>query len=169
MFAAIRFLLAFLFGLILTASVIGIYNIAQAKPQSEVRYNYVIISEVVSVYDGDTVRVNIPSWPPILGHNVPIRIRPADTPELRKGDCFEEKALGIAARDWVSDWLAGKEGLKLVDYGRGTFFRVVGDILHGEDLLSSAMIEAGHAVPYSEREHAWCTPEQELKYKNRKK
>jgi endonuclease YncB( thermonuclease family) len=39
----------------------------QAAPQ----YGTVIVSKVISVYDGDTFRVNIGSLPPIVGKNIP--------------------------------------------------------------------------------------------------
>ena len=42
----------------------------QAKPQ----YGTVTVSKVISVYDGDTFRVNIDSLPPIVGKNIPIRV-----------------------------------------------------------------------------------------------
>ena len=43
---------------------------AQAKPQ----YGTVTVSKVISVYDGDTFRVNIDSLPPIVGKNIRIRV-----------------------------------------------------------------------------------------------
>jgi len=43
---------------------------AQAAPQ----YGTVTVSKVISVYDGDTFRVNIDSLPPIVGKNIPIRV-----------------------------------------------------------------------------------------------
>jgi endonuclease YncB( thermonuclease family) len=46
----------------------------QAKPQ----YGTVTVSKVISVYDGDTFRVNIDSLPPIVGRNIPIRVNGVD-------------------------------------------------------------------------------------------
>ena len=43
----------------------------QAAPE----YGTVIVSRVISVYDGDTFRVDIDSLPPIVGKNIPIRLR----------------------------------------------------------------------------------------------
>ena len=45
-----------------------------------------IISEVRSIYDGDSFRVNIDEWTDIIGKSVPIRILGIDTPEMR-GKC----------------------------------------------------------------------------------
>ena len=52
---------------------------AQAAPQ----YGTVTVSKVISVYDGDTFRVNIDSLPPIVGKNIPIRVNGVDTPEIQ--------------------------------------------------------------------------------------
>ena len=46
----------------------------------------VVINEVITVYDGDTFRVNIDEFPPIIGENIAIRILGIDTPEI-KGNC----------------------------------------------------------------------------------
>ena len=68
----------------------------QAAPQ----YGTVTISKVISVYDGDTFRVNIDSLPPIVGKNIAIRVNGVDTPEIR-GKCQYEKNLALEARDFV--------------------------------------------------------------------
>jgi endonuclease YncB( thermonuclease family) len=63
---------------------------AQAAPQ----YGTVTVSKVISVYDGDTFRVDIDSLPPIVGKNIPIRVNGVDTPEIR-GKCQYEKNLAL--------------------------------------------------------------------------
>jgi len=37
----------------------------------------------VSVYDGDTIKVNIANYPAINGEGISIRIRGIDAPEIR--------------------------------------------------------------------------------------
>ena len=73
----------------------------QAAPE----YGTAIVSKVISVYDGDTFRVDIDSLPPIVGKNIPIRLNGVDTPEIR-GKCEYEKDLAIKARDFVRNKLA---------------------------------------------------------------
>ena len=63
----------------------------QAAPQ----YGTVTVSKVISVYDGDTFRVNIDSLPPIVGKNIAIRVNGIDTPEIR-GKCQYEKNLACS-------------------------------------------------------------------------
>jgi len=85
---------------ILLLSILVSFN-SQAKPQ----YGTVTVSKVISVYDGDTFRVDIDSLPPIVGKNIPIRVNGVDTPEIR-GKCEYEKNLALKARDFVRAKLA---------------------------------------------------------------
>ncbi len=43
----------------------------------------VTVSQVVRVYDGDTITVDIAEWPAIVGDDIGVRIRGVDTPVLR--------------------------------------------------------------------------------------
>ena len=96
----------------------------QAAPQ----YGTVTVSKVISVYDGDTFRVNIDSLPPIVGKNIPIRVNGVDTPEIR-GKCQYEKNLALKARDFVRGKLANAKEIKLTNLQRGKYFRVVANVL----------------------------------------
>lgn len=46
-------------------------------------YGSATVSEVTSIYDGDSFRVNIEGWPPIIGQRAPIRVKSVDAPDLR--------------------------------------------------------------------------------------
>ena len=81
---------------------IGFFSV-QAAPE----YGTAIVSKVISVYDGDTFRVDIDSLPPIVGKNIPIRLNGVDTPEIR-GKCQYEKDLALKARDFVRKMLASQ-------------------------------------------------------------
>jgi endonuclease YncB( thermonuclease family) len=56
--------------ILLSILLITVSFVTQAKSQ----YGTVTVSKVISVYDGDTFRVNIDSLPPIVGKNIPIRV-----------------------------------------------------------------------------------------------
>lgn len=62
---------------------------------------YVYQAEVVRVYDGDTVFMDIDLGFRIVLHNEPLRLWGVDTPEVRG----EEKERGIEVRDLVRQWL----------------------------------------------------------------
>jgi len=49
-------------------------------------YGDVLVSEVTSIYDADTFRVNIKHWPDVIGKHVSIRVLGVDAPEIR-GKC----------------------------------------------------------------------------------
>ena len=62
--------------------------------QAATAYGTVTVSKVISVYDGDTFRVNIDSLPPLVGKNIPIRLKGVDTPEIQ-GKCQYERNLAL--------------------------------------------------------------------------
>ncbi|HIO04769.1 MAG TPA: thermonuclease family protein [Gammaproteobacteria bacterium] len=124
----------------------------QAKPQ----YGTVTVSKVISVYDGDTFRVNIDSLPPIVGKNIPIRVNGVDTPEIR-GKCQYEKDLALEARDFVRAKLANAKEIKLTNLQRGKYFRVVANVLVDGVSLERELLENKLAYKYSGgKKLIWC-------------
>lgn len=115
------------------------------------------VSRVVSVYDGDTIKVDIDSWPEVVGKGISVRVRGVDTPEIR-GKCDSEKALAIQARDYVRNLLTGESVVKLRNVERGKYFRLVADVYSGDLLISQQLITRGYGRPYdgqSSRD-TWC-------------
>ena len=124
----------------------------QAAPQ----YGTVTVSKVISVYDGDTFRVNIDSLPPIVGKNIPIRVNGVDTPEIR-GKCQYEKNLALKARDFVRGKLANAKEIKLTNLQRGKYFRVVANVLVDGVSLEQELLDNELAYEYSGgKKLNWC-------------
>jgi endonuclease YncB( thermonuclease family) len=124
----------------------------QAAPQ----YGTVTVSKVISVYDGDTFRVNIDSLPPIVGKNIPIRVNGVDTPEIR-GKCQYEKDLALEARDFVRVKLANAKEIKLTNLQRGKYFRVVANVLVDGVSLEQELLDNELAYEYSGgKKLSWC-------------
>ena len=124
----------------------------QAAPQ----YGTVTVSKVISVYDGDTFRVNIASLPPIVGKNIPIRVNGVDTPEIR-GKCQYEKNLALKARDFVRGKLANAKEIKLTNLQRGKYFRVVANVLVDGVSLEQELLDNELAYEYSGgKKSSWC-------------
>jgi len=69
---------------------LGLCFVAFQAHTAETDYWTVRVSEVTSVYDADTFRVNIADWPAIIGERIPIRVHGIDAPEI-KGQCEAEK------------------------------------------------------------------------------
>ena len=124
----------------------------QAAPE----YGTVIVSRVISVYDGDTFRVDIDSLPPIVGKNIPIRLNGVDTPEIR-GKCKYEKDLAIKARDFVRNKLANAKEIKLNNLQRGKYFRVVANVMVDGVSLEQELLEKEFAYKYTGgKKSSWC-------------
>ena len=132
--------------------VVYLISSAQAAPQ----YGTVTVSKVISVYDGDTFRVNIDSLPPIVGKNIPIRVNGVDTPEIR-GKCQYEKDLALEARDFVRGKLANAKEIKLTNLQRGKYFRVVANVVVDGVSLELELLDNGLAYEYSGgKKVGWC-------------
>jgi len=127
-------------------------SILNAKPQ----YGTVTVSKVISVYDGDSFRVNIASLPPIVGKNIAIRVNGVDTPEIR-GKCQYEKDLALEARNFVRGKLANAKEIKLTNLQRGKYFRVVANVLVDGISLEQELLDNELAYEYSGgKKSSWC-------------
>ena len=110
-------------------------------------------AEIVKIYDGDTIRVNIDLGFGLSINNTAIRLKGINTPEIRG----EEKAQGYASRDRLAAILTsadfkckikttkGKE--------RGKYGRILGEIYVGSDEkgwsnVNQQLLEEGYAVAY---------------------
>ena len=130
---------------------LGFYSV-QAAPE----YGTAIVSKVISVYDGDTFRVDIDSLPPIVGKNIPIRLNGVDTPEIR-GKCQYEKDLALKARDFVRKRLANAKEIKLTKLQRGKYFRVVADVMVDGVSLEQELLDKELAYKYTGgKKSSWC-------------
>ena len=139
------------FSLSLLALCIGVLSV-QAAPE----YATVTVSKVISVYDGDTFRVDIDSLPPIVGKNIPIRLNGVDTPEIR-GKCKYEKDLAIKARDFVRNKLANAKEIKLNNLQRGKYFRVVANVMVDGVSLEQELLDNELAYKYTGgKKSSWC-------------
>ena len=125
---------------------------AQAEPQ----YGTALVSKVISVYDGDTFRVDIESLHPIAGKNIPIRVNGVDTPEIR-GKCQYENNLALKARDFVRAKLSNAKEIKLTNLQRGKYFRVVANVIIDGVSLEQELLDNELAYEYSGgKKSSWC-------------
>ena len=137
--------------LLLFVLFLGVFSV-QAAPE----YGTAIVSKVISVYDGDTFRVDIDSLPPIVGKNIPIRLNGVDTPEIQ-GKCQQEKDLALEARDFVRNKLANAKEIKLTKLQRGKYFRVVADVMIDGVSLETELLENKLAYKYTGgKKSSWC-------------
>ena len=120
------------------------------------QYGSVTVSKVISVYDGDTFRVNIDSLPPIVGKNIPVRLEGVDTPEIN-GKCQYEKDLALEARDFVRSKLSNAVEILLNDLQRGKYFRIVAKVYIDGVSLEEELLQNGLAYHYNGgKKSNWC-------------
>ena len=124
--------------------------------QAATEYGTAIVSKVISVYDGDTFRVDIDSLPPIVGKNIPIRLNGVNTPEIQ-GKCQYEQDLALKARDFVRKRLANAKEIKLTKLQRGKYFRVVADVMVDGVSLEKVLLDNELAYKYTGgKKSSWC-------------
>ena len=116
----------------------------------------VVINKVINVYDGDTFRVNIDEFPPIIGENIAIRILGIDTPEI-KGKCQQERQLAIKARDFTRKYLNSGSVISLTDLKRDKYFRILANVYIDGKNLGDALLMQNLAVVYlGKKKFNWC-------------
>jgi len=104
--------------------------------------------EFVRNYDGDTLTVNIPGYPDILGKNIGIRIAGIDTPELRSKDP-EVKQMAVQAKNLLNFLCKSAKVIELKNMKRGKYFRIVADVWVDKLSLADLLQIRGLAKPYT--------------------
>lgn len=113
-------------------------------------YRYTYAAKVVSVYDGDTIRVIINlgfgvTFNGYDGRGVQIRLFGIDTPELRG----EEREEGLVVRDWLREKILDKEViLKSIKDKKGKYGRYLADIYIEDVHINGELIEMGYDEEY---------------------
>jgi len=106
-------------------------------------YKDIEVTDVVSVYDGDTFRANLNIKCDLLSTSMPIRIFGIDTPEMRTKN-KKLKKIAIEARDHLSKRLKEGHCIVLKNIRRGMYFRIIADVYIdgisiGDELLASKL------------------------------
>jgi len=128
-----------------------------AESLSNKNYGSVVVSEVTSIYDGDTFRANIKDYPGLIGYRMGIRINGIDTPEMR-GKCLKEKTLAKEAKQFTVAQLREAKKIDLRNMKRGKYFRIVADVYVDDKNLAQMLIDNNLAVVYDGGRKAkdWC-------------
>ncbi|MBF0629351.1 MAG: thermonuclease family protein [Magnetococcales bacterium] len=111
-------------------------------------------------YDGDTIRFDIPGVHPLLGENIPVRVRGVDAPEIR-AHCPKEKEQSLRAKAMVRERLSKATRITLMEVGRDKYFRIVARVVADGVDVGEMLIGAGLAVPYDggRKTGEWCATE----------
>ena len=111
----------------------------------------------VRCYDGDTCYFDLPWLPGLFGQEIGVRLAGIDTPEMR-GNCEQEKALAVEARDMLIDQLSHAKQITLRDPTCEKYFRIVAPVVVDGIDLSEVLIAKGLAVSYDggTKTKDWC-------------
>ena len=118
------------------------------------------VNSIVSVYDGDTIRVNMNCTVGFFCDNMSIRVWGIDTPERRGGTGTKlEKYKAKIATSLTKKFVYGAEDLYLEDCIKGKYFRLVCKVKNEKGIyLSDYLIDSTFAVPYygGTKTKDWC-------------
>ena len=104
--------------------------------------------KIVRVIDGDSIIIDIDLGFSHFIHNESIRLYGVDCPECRSRD-KEEKAAGLAAKEFVEDALHVGGIYRLQTKEKGKFGRYLGTIYLTDDTsINAALVKERLAVPY---------------------
>jgi len=120
-------------------------------------YGKYLVTAVINVYDGDTLRVNIQDLPPIIGQNIRVRLRDIDTPEMQ-AQCFHEYQQALLARDRLHELVSAADIIELKNVQRGKYFRIVADLILDGENAGDILIHEKLAIRYDggRKTHQWC-------------
>ncbi len=112
----------------------------------------------VSNYDADTIKFDIPHVHPLLGHEISVRVRGLDAPEM-KGKNACEKTKAKEAKAFVASIFQHAKRIDLVNAGKDKYFRILADVEVDGVSLTDALLHRGYAYTYlgkTKQKVDWC-------------
>lgn len=123
---------------------------------AEKQYGDIAISDVSTIYDGDTFYVSIKDWPAIVGDHIAVRVNGVDTPEM-KGSCDKEIQLARKAKQFTVDFLRNSKKIELRNIARDKYFRIDADVYGDGKNLAQELIKNGLGYDYhGATKQSWC-------------
>lgn len=114
--------------------------------------------KVISVYDGDTIFVDVPGVHPLFGKRVGVRIYGIDTPE-RNGQAPCEKAKALEAKNVVEGLISSAKRIDLTELQRDKYFRILAKVLVDGRSVAEELLARRLAYPYfgdTKERREWC-------------
>lgn len=113
----------------------------------------------VKNYDADTITVDIPGIPPLLGKKISVRVAHIDTPEIKTKDVCEKSA-GKTAQRLIEKLLKSSKRIDLVNVQRDKYFRILADVEVDGKSLKDVLLKNKLAYSYEggTKQHLnWCS------------
>ena len=109
--------------------------------------------KLISVYDGDTFKVNLPCKEKLFCQNISVRVRGINTPELNSKN-IKEKQNALKAKQFTQEVLLGGK-IILKNCTRDKYFRLLCNVFikkEKEEInLAKRLLLSGLAVKYDEK------------------
>lgn len=102
---------------------------------------------LVSVHDGDTIIVDVPVFPAIIGDHISIRLSNIDTPEMTDKRP-EVKLLAIKAREVLKHLLQNARKIELIQLKRDKYFRINAIVIADGVNVQDTLLNLELAKPY---------------------
>jgi endonuclease YncB( thermonuclease family) len=102
---------------------------------------------LVRVYDGDTIIVDVPVFPAIIGDNILVRLSHIDTPEMTDKRP-EVKTLAIKAREVLKQILHDAKKIELTELKRDKYFRINAIVIADGVNVQTTLMNLELAKPY---------------------
>lgn len=135
-------------------------HISQSCAHSDTSFRCV---EVVEVYDGDTIFINLPDQHPLFGKRMGVRIIGIDTPEIRtKNKCEKKKAQ--EAKKLLEAIISKASRVDIVKIQKDKFFRILGVVLVDGLPVSNELVKgklAHHYYGEKKIKRNWCDDKRE--------
>ena len=130
---------------LLSAAFLSVWLLPNAATNSPIQAD--VQAVVLRVIDGDTLLVDIPNFPPIIGTHVYVRIASCDTPELKSKDP-RLRAMAVKAKELTQSLAAPGTHIWLRAPRRDKYFRILAHVeANGVD-VAKTLLAAGLALPY---------------------
>lgn len=102
----------------------------------------------IMIIDGDTLKGNFPTLPPVFGKDLEIRIRGIDTPEIHS-DIPKVKWWALKAKEYLAKALQSCLTVTFKKPTRDKFFRIDADVYFDDLNIGPEMIRLKFAKPYN--------------------
>lgn len=109
---------------------------------------------VRKVVDGDTLVVDIPDYPPLVGRAIGVRVAGCDTPEKRDKRP-EMQQLARTAQHRTQQLATPGATIMLRNLRRDKYFRILADVETEKGDLARILIDEGLALPYNGGTKQW--------------
>lgn len=109
-------------------------------------------------YDADTLMVNIPGVPNVLGYHMSVRLSHIDSPEITSSsEC--DRTVAKLGKTLVYNALTSAKQINLVKVRRDKYFRLLAEVEVDGNLLHQKILDQDLAVPYEDGPKPkvdWC-------------